>query len=81
MFIKLHKILFFYSKFQAYPLDMSQYEGLFNATRIPRKGKDVIFRKPSARHVLVMKNGNFFVFDALDMNGKQGFSRLPYISC
>lgn len=55
---------------QAYPLDMSQYEGLFNATRIPKTGKDQILRDPSARHVLVMRNGNFFVFDVLDSNGK-----------
>lgn len=55
--------------FNAYPLDMSQYEGLFNAARLPRREKDEIFRNPSARHVLVMRNGNFFVFDVLDRNG------------
>lgn len=55
--------------FNAYPLDMSQYEGLFNATRIPKKEKDQIFRNPSARHILVMRKGNFFIFDVLDENG------------
>ena len=55
--------------FNAFPLDMSQYEGLFNATRIPKRGKDQILRDPTAHHVLVMRNGNFFVFDVLDSNG------------
>lgn len=55
--------------FNAFPLDMSQYDGLFNATRIPRKNKDEIFRNSQARHVLVMRNGNFFVFDVIDVNG------------
>ncbi|XP_034234835.1 carnitine O-palmitoyltransferase 2, mitochondrial [Thrips palmi] len=55
--------------FNAFPLDMSQYDGLFNATRIPRKDKDQIYRKSEARHVLVLRNGNFFVFDAIDENG------------
>lgn len=55
--------------FNAFPLDMSQYEGLFNATRIPKKGKDLIFRNPSARHVLVMRNGHFFTFNVIDSNG------------
>lgn len=48
---------------------MSQYDGLFNATRIPRKDKDQIYRNTQARHVLVMRSGNFFVFDAIDANG------------
>nr|CAD7266064.1 unnamed protein product [Timema shepardi]CAD7574110.1 unnamed protein product [Timema californicum] len=55
--------------FNAYPLDMSQYIGLFNATRIPEVGKDRIFRDSSRRHVLIMRNGNFYVFDVLDKDG------------
>ncbi|KAK3908474.1 Carnitine O-palmitoyltransferase 2, mitochondrial [Frankliniella fusca] len=55
--------------FNAFPLDMSQYEGLFNATRIPKKGKDLIYRNPSAKHVLVMRNGHFFTFNVIDSNG------------
>jgi len=56
--------------FQAVPLDMSQFPGLFNATRIPQKTKDTIARDPDARHMLVMKNGHFFVFDVFDRDGQ-----------
>jgi len=54
---------------QAFPLDMSQYDGLFNTSRIPRKDKDQIYRNSKARHVLVLRNGNFYIFDAIDANG------------
>ncbi|KAJ8302034.1 hypothetical protein KUTeg_021021 [Tegillarca granosa] len=55
--------------FQAYPLDMSQYRNLFNSTRIPRHGKDELFTDESAKHLLVMRNGHFYMFDALDKDG------------
>ncbi|KAF2367185.1 Acyltransferase ChoActase/COT/CPT [Trinorchestia longiramus] len=55
--------------FKAFPLDMSQYGNLLNSTRIPRPHRDVLSSNDSARHVLVMKNGNFYVFDILDSNG------------
>ncbi|XP_053673314.1 carnitine O-palmitoyltransferase 2, mitochondrial [Anopheles nili] len=55
--------------FQAYPLDMSQYQGLFGATRIPELGKDRIYRNESSRHVLVMRNGNMYAVDVLDESG------------
>lgn len=56
--------------FKAFPLDMSQFVGLFGATRIPCPTKDKIFRDPKSKHVVVQKNGNFYVFDVLDANGK-----------
>ncbi|KAM9478271.1 carnitine O-palmitoyltransferase 2, mitochondrial [Salvelinus alpinus] len=53
----------------AYPLDMSQYFRLFNATRIPKQGKDELFTDPKARHLLVMRGGNMYVFDVMDRDG------------
>lgn len=56
--------------FKAYPLDMSQYEGLFGATRIPEKGKDRIYRNRVSRHVLVIKDGHLYAVDVLDKDGE-----------
>lgn len=53
----------------AYPLDMSQYFRLFNATRIPKQGKDELFTDPKGRHLLVMRGGNMYVFDVMDRDG------------
>lgn len=57
--------------FKAFPLDMSQYKNLFNSTRIPKLGKDEIqkFDPKSNRHVLVLKNGEFYIFDIFDQDG------------
>ncbi|XP_072938718.1 carnitine O-palmitoyltransferase 2, mitochondrial [Epargyreus clarus] len=55
--------------FKAFPLDMSQFIGLFSATRIPQLNKDKIFRDPTSKHVLVQKSGNFYIFDVLDADG------------
>ena len=48
---------------------MSQFPSLFNSTRIPSTGKDLLFKDESAKHILIMRNGHFFVFDALDKDG------------
>lgn len=48
---------------------MSQYSNLFNSTRIPELGKDRIFLDKSARHVVVMKGGNFYSFDVINSDG------------
>uniref|UniRef100_A0A4W5MWE6 Choline/carnitine acyltransferase domain-containing protein n=2 Tax=Hucho hucho TaxID=62062 RepID=A0A4W5MWE6_9TELE len=53
----------------AFPLDMSQYFRLFNATRIPKQGKDELFTDPKGRHLLVMRQGNMYVFHVMDRNG------------
>ncbi|XP_062854480.1 carnitine O-palmitoyltransferase 2, mitochondrial isoform X2 [Trichomycterus rosablanca] len=53
----------------AYPLDMSQYFRLFNSTRIPKNQRDELFTDQKGRHVLVMRKGNMYVFDALDRDG------------
>uniref|UniRef100_K7GH40 Carnitine O-palmitoyltransferase 2, mitochondrial-like n=1 Tax=Pelodiscus sinensis TaxID=13735 RepID=K7GH40_PELSI len=53
----------------AYPLDMSQYKRLFNSSRIPKLNKDELFTNEWGRHLLVMRNGHFYVFDVLDPVG------------
>lgn len=53
----------------AYPLDMSQYFRLFNSTRIPKYKRDELLTDDRGRHLLVMKRGNLYVFDALDRDG------------
>ncbi|XP_078415360.1 carnitine O-palmitoyltransferase 2, mitochondrial-like [Cetorhinus maximus] len=53
----------------AYPLDMSQYVCLFNTTRIPKLNKDELLTVEQPKHLLVMRNGNFYVFDVLDNCG------------
>lgn len=53
----------------AYPLDMSQYFRLFNSTRIPKRGRDELFTDETARHLLVMRKGNMYVFDVVDRDG------------
>lgn len=68
----------------AYPLDMSQYFRLFNSTRIPKPKWDELFTDQKGRHVLVMRRGNMYVFDALDRNGNlvkpaEILSHLKYI--
>uniref|UniRef100_A0A8B9QKD1 Choline/carnitine acyltransferase domain-containing protein n=1 Tax=Apteryx owenii TaxID=8824 RepID=A0A8B9QKD1_APTOW len=50
----------------AYPLDMSQYKRLFRSSRIPKLNKDELFTSECSRHLLVMRNGHFYVFDVLD---------------
>lgn len=55
---------------KAFPLDMSQYFRLLNSTRIPLVEKDEFYTVPTARHLVVMKNGNFYAFDVYDKDGK-----------
>uniref|UniRef100_A0ABM5G7V3 Carnitine O-palmitoyltransferase 2, mitochondrial n=1 Tax=Pogona vitticeps TaxID=103695 RepID=A0ABM5G7V3_9SAUR len=53
----------------AYPLDMSQYFRLFNSTRLPKHSKDELFTDESGRHLLVIRNGNLYIFDVIDKDG------------
>lgn len=48
---------------------MSQYGNLFNSTRIPKLEKDVILKNGTARHLLVLRRGNFYKVDVLDKAG------------
>ncbi|XP_074858992.1 carnitine O-palmitoyltransferase 2, mitochondrial isoform X2 [Carettochelys insculpta] len=53
----------------AYPLDMSQYFRLFNSTRLPKLSQDELFTDEKAKHLLVLRNGNFYIFDVIDRDG------------
>lgn len=69
---------------KAYPLDMSQFGNLFNSTRIPELKKDRIKKNESAKHVVVLRKGYFYVFDVFAENGdilpkEQILGRLKYI--
>ena len=54
---------------KVFPLDMSQYGRLFNSTRVPAPVKDELRTNKSGRHVLVIRNGNIFTFDAIREDG------------
>lgn len=54
---------------KAYPLDMSQYRNLFNSSRVPEIDKDRLVSEHSARHVLIQRNGFFYIFNVLDESG------------
>lgn len=54
---------------KAFPLDMSQYARLFCSTRIPELRKDRLATYENARYMLVMRNGNFYVFDSITTDG------------
>ncbi|XP_068449749.1 carnitine O-palmitoyltransferase 2, mitochondrial-like [Clinocottus analis] len=51
------------------PADMSSFVRLFNSTRIPKMRVDELFTDEKARHLLVMRKGNMYVFDIVDRDG------------
>ena len=55
--------------FNAFPLDMSQYGRLFNSTRVPMREKDQLKTVKNNRQILVIRNGNIFLFDAIKEDG------------
>lgn len=48
------------------PLDMYQYTRLFSTSRIPTEDGCQMSSTPNSRHVVVMRRGQFYWFDALD---------------
>jgi hypothetical protein len=47
------------------------FSALYDAINLlDRPGKDELVVNRDGRHVLVMRNGNFYVFDVLDTNGE-----------
>ncbi|XP_074076424.1 carnitine O-palmitoyltransferase 2, mitochondrial-like isoform X2 [Macrotis lagotis] len=52
-----------------YPMDMSQNFRLFSTTRLPKFSRDTLFTDERAKHLLVLKNGNFYIFNILQKNG------------
>ena len=55
--------------FKAFPLDMSQFQNLFCSTRIPKLIRDEILVYPKSKHIVILRNGQFFVFDVVNSNG------------
>jgi carnitine O-palmitoyltransferase 2 len=53
----------------AYPLDMSQYDYLFQSTRLPGVGEDTLKKFTGSRHVCVMRGSKFYEVDILNENG------------
>ncbi|CAF1361460.1 unnamed protein product [Rotaria magnacalcarata] len=54
----------------AYPLDMSQYDRLFNSTRIPKHECDLLVSNHNnIRHIVVIKNGHYYKVNILEKNG------------
>ncbi len=52
----------------AYPLDMVQYNKLFNSTRLPRPDSDELVSS-NGNHVVIMHNGHFYSIDVMESNG------------
>ncbi|XP_014256389.1 carnitine O-palmitoyltransferase 2, mitochondrial isoform X2 [Cimex lectularius] len=55
--------------FKAFPLDMVQYENLFNTSRIPEAGMDRLYHDADTKYIIVMKGGHFFKMNVLDESG------------
>eukprot|EP00960_Hanusia_phi_P027250 746718-Hanusia_phi.AAC.1 len=52
-----------------YPLDMSQYQNLFQSTRVPMPGKDKLVKYETSKHVVIQRGTEFWSLDILDDNG------------
>ncbi|NXS71063.1 CPT2 palmitoyltransferase, partial [Pandion haliaetus] len=46
-----------------------EYFSLFNSTRLPKLNRDELYTDEKAKHLLVLRNGNFYVFDVIDRDG------------
>ena len=53
----------------AYPLDMSQYDNLFQSTRVPHLEEDKLQKYSNSKHVCVMRGSKFYEVDILDESG------------
>ena len=72
------------SQFHAFPLDMSQYDSLFNTTRLPRRHRDEIQRSKFSNHVVVAHRGHYYKVVVADDDGnplpeEQIYARLKAI--
>lgn len=52
--------------FQAYALDMSQFDRLFGSTRLPRVHQDELITKTDSKHVILLRHGQFYRLQVLD---------------
>ncbi|CAF0832301.1 unnamed protein product [Didymodactylos carnosus] len=55
---------------KAFPLDMSQYNRLFNSTRIPKQNCDILVTDiENIKHIIVIKGGHYYKVTVLDEQG------------
>eukprot|EP00124_Ichthyophonus_hoferi_P005155 Ihof_evm1s683 gene=Ihof_evmTU1s683 len=52
-----------------FPLDMSQYDRLFQSTRIPHIGRDKLYSESTSRHIAVMRRNRFYTFEVIKPDG------------
>ncbi|VDM30582.1 unnamed protein product [Hydatigera taeniaeformis] len=69
---------------KVFPLDMSHYGHMFRSSRIPDMGIDRLETYPEARHIVVLSQGEFYIFDAFDdqnemLSAEQLVSNLAFI--
>ncbi|XP_074122001.1 carnitine O-palmitoyltransferase 2, mitochondrial-like isoform X1 [Sminthopsis crassicaudata] len=57
------------SVFNVYPMDMSQNFRLFSTSRLPKLAQDKLLTDERAKHLLVLRNGNFYIFNILQSDG------------
>jgi carnitine O-palmitoyltransferase 2 len=55
--------------FQAYALDMSQFERLFGSTRIPQIDCDRLTTAHQSKHVILLRHGQFYRLQVLEQDG------------
>ncbi|XP_036609299.1 carnitine O-palmitoyltransferase 2, mitochondrial-like isoform X2 [Trichosurus vulpecula] len=72
------------SMFNVYPMDMSQNFRLFSTSRLPKFARDTLHTDERAKHLLVLRNGNFYIFNILQSNGtmiqtSEIYANLKYI--
>ena len=58
------------------PLDMSQFRQLFSTARVPSEGSDSIQVDETATHVVVLRQGQFYYFDALWPTGEVAVTQM-----
>ncbi|KAK4698581.1 carnitine O-acetyltransferase, partial [Phenoliferia sp. Uapishka_3] len=56
--------------FRGVPLDMSQYGKLFGCARLPTRSGCHMQVDPDSKHIVVMRRGQFYWFDALDSKNR-----------
>ncbi|KAL3281380.1 hypothetical protein HHI36_004590 [Cryptolaemus montrouzieri] len=65
------------------PLDMNQYKKIYGTCRIPRPRRDELKFTPNSRHIVVVRNNNFYKMEIISENGipslNQIISQLSYI--
>ncbi|CAG9854536.1 unnamed protein product [Phyllotreta striolata] len=51
------------------PLDMNQYKKIFGTCRIPKPHRDTLEFNPNSKHIIIVKNNNYYRLDVLNETG------------